>query len=100
MIPETAKMKMEEQSREELIALIYEMAKEIRELKAEIARLKQPPTTSQNSSQPPSRDFKSSTKKRKRSKKKGAKLGHEKQERQLVENPNKVIGNSSQSDRW
>jgi transposase len=91
MIPETAKKKMEEQSREELIALIYELAKEISELKAEIARLKQPPTTSQNSSQPPSRDFKSSTKKRARSKKKGAKPGHEKQERQLVENPNKVI---------
>jgi transposase len=100
MIPETAKMKMEEQSREELIALIYEVAKEISELKAEVARLKlhveqgrnKPTTTSQNSSQPPSRDFKSSTeKKRKRSKKKGAKPGHEKQERQLVENPNKVI---------
>jgi transposase len=92
MIPETAKLKMEEQSRAELIALIYEMAKEISELKAEIARLKQPPTTSQNSSQPPSRDFKSSTeKKRKRSKKKGAKPGHEKQERQLVDNPHKII---------
>ena len=82
---------MEEQSREELIALIHELAKEIRELKAEIARLKQPPTTSQNSSQPPSRDFKSSTEKRTRSKKKGAKPGHEKQARQLVEAPNKVI---------
>jgi transposase len=94
MIPETAKakLKMEERSREELIVLIYEMAKEISELKAEIMRFKQPPTTSQNSSQPPSRDFKSTTeKKRKRSKKKGAKPGHEKQERQLVENPNKVI---------
>lgn len=82
---------MEEQSREELIALIYELVKEIRELKVEIARLKQPPTTSQNSSQAPSRDFKSSAKKRTRSKKKGAKPGHEKQERQLVEAPNKVI---------
>ena len=92
MIPETAKLKIEEQSREELIVLMCEMAKEISELKAEIARLKQPPTTSQNSSQPPSRDFKASKeKKRKRSKKKGAKPGHEKQERQLVENPNKVI---------
>jgi transposase len=90
MMPETVKLKIEEQSREELIALIYEMAKEISELKAEIARLKQPPTTSQNSSQPPSRDFKSEKKKRQRSKKKGAKLGHEKQERQLVE-PNTVI---------
>jgi transposase len=91
MIPETARLKIEEQSREELISLIYEMAKEINELKAEIVRLKLPPTTSKNSSQPPSRDFKSEKKKRTRSKKKGAKPGHEKQERQLVENPNKVI---------
>lgn len=91
MIPETAKLKIEEQSREGLIALIYEMAKEIRQLKADLARLQQPRTTSQNSSQSPSRDFKSEKKKRTRSKKKGAKPGHEKQERQLVENPNKVI---------
>lgn len=87
-----AKLKTDELSREELIALIYEMAKEISELKAEIARLKLPPATSKNSSQPPARDFKASTgKQRKRSKKKGARLGHEKQERQLVDNPNKVI---------
>jgi transposase len=91
MISGTAKLKIEEQSREELIALIYELAKEIGELKAEIARLKQPPTTSQNSSQPPSQDFKSSAKKRARNKKKGAKPGYEKQGRQLVENPNKEI---------
>jgi transposase len=99
MIPETVKLKIEEQSGEDLIALIYEMAKEIRQLKAEIARLKlhveqgrnKPPTTSQNSSQPPSRDFKTEKKKRTRSKKKGAKSGHEKQERQLVEKPNTVI---------
>jgi transposase len=102
MIPETAKLKlkMDEQTREELIALIYELIKEISELEAEIVRLKlhversrnKVPTTSQNSSQPPARDFKaSSEKKRKRRKKKGAKFGHEKQERRLVENPNKVI---------
>ena len=92
MIRETARRKAEELSREELIALIDEMVKEIQELKAEIARLKQPPTTSQNSSQPPSRDYKvSAGKKRKRSKKKGAKPGHEKQERALVDNPDKVI---------
>jgi len=91
MIPETAKLPIEAQSREALIALIYEMTKEIRELKAEIARLKQPPTTSQNSSQPPSRDFKAEKKNRARSKQKGAKPGHEKQERRFVENPNKVI---------
>jgi transposase len=92
MIPEMAKRKAEELSREELITLIYEMAKKIDELEAEITRLKQPPTTSKNSSQPPSRDFKASIgKKRKRSRKKGAKPGHEKQERPLVDNPDKVI---------
>ena len=86
-----AKLKADELSREELIALINEMVKEINELKAEIARLKLPPTTSKNSSQPPSRDFKGEKAKRKRSKKKGAQAGHKKQERQLVEKPNKVI---------
>lgn len=92
MIPETAKLKAEELSREELIALVYEMAKKINELEAEIARSKQPPTNSRNSSQPPARDFKGSTsKKRKRRKKKGAQPGHEKQERALVDNPNKII---------
>lgn len=92
MIPEMVKRKVEGLSREELITLIYEMAKKISELEAEIARLKQPPTTSKNSSQPPSRDFKASIgKKRKRSRKKGAQPGHEKQERPLVDNPDKVI---------
>ena len=91
MIPEAVKSKIEDQTREELIALVYEMAKEIKELKAEMVRMKQPPSTSKNSSQPPSRDFKGEKKKRKRSKKKGAQAGHEKQERQMVEKPNKVI---------
>jgi len=86
-----AEAQIEELSREELIAIIHELIKENRMLAAEIARLKQPPTTSQNSSQPPSRDFKGEKKKRKRSRKKGAQAGHEKQERQLVEKPNKVI---------
>ena len=38
MILETAKLEIDELSREELIALIYEMAKEIGEMKAEIAQ--------------------------------------------------------------
>jgi hypothetical protein len=50
MIRETVKFKIEKQSREEPIALIYEMVKKVSELEAEIARLKQPPTTSRNSS--------------------------------------------------
>ena len=85
MIPNTTKLGIEEKSREELIALI-------RELIAEIERLKQGRTNSRNCSQPPSRDFKlDGSKKRKRRKKVGAKAGHEKAERPLVDNPNKVI---------
>jgi transposase len=91
-IPETAKRKVEELSREELMALIYEMMKKINELEAGIGPSKQPPTSSQNSSQPRSRDFKASIgKKRKRSKKKGAQAGHAKQERRLVDKPDKII---------
>ena len=89
-----AKAQIGEQSREELLAIIYELMDKIRELEAENMRLRQPATTSQNSSQPPSRDFKADQavgKKRKRNKKQGAKLGHEKQERRLVDNPNKVM---------
>ena len=86
-----AETQIAELSREELIGIIHELIKENRMLVAEIARLKRPPTTSQNSSQPPSRDFKAEKKKRKRSKQKGAKAGHAKQERQLVDKPNKII---------
>jgi transposase len=85
MIPDTTMLGIEEKSREELIAII-------RELMVEIERLKQGRTNSHNPSQPPSRDFKpDGSKKRKRHKKVGAKTGHEKAERALVDNPNKVI---------
>jgi len=90
MIPEMAKTKIEELTREELIALLYESMNRISELEERL-RLKRTPTTSKNSSQPPSQDFKSDKKKRKRNRKKGAKNGHEKQERALVENPDKVF---------
>ena len=90
MIPETVKTPIEELSREELIALLYELTNRVHELEEKL-RLKQTPTTSKNSSQPPSWDFKSGKKKRKRSKKKGAKIGHEKLERALVDNPSKVF---------
>ena len=85
MIPEATKPRLEEKSREELLAIIYELL-------AEIERLKQGRSNSRNSSQPPSRDFKSDKpKKRRRRKKAGAKVGHEKAERALVEKPDKVI---------
>jgi transposase len=90
MMPETVKTATIELTREELIALVNELTNRVRELEEQL-RLKQTPTTSKNSSQPPSRDFKTDKKKRKRSKKKGAKVGHEKQERALEENPDKVF---------
>lgn len=90
MIPETVKTPLEELTREELIALLNELMNRVRELEENL-RLKKTPTTSKNSSQPPSRDFKTEKKKRKRSKKQGAKFGHEKQERALVEQPDKVF---------
>src|SRR3989337_1595201 len=90
MIPETAKARIEELSREELIALLYELMDRVHELEEQL-RLKKAPTSSKNSSQPPSRDFKGEKQKRKRNRKKGAKLGHEKQERALVANPDKVF---------
>jgi transposase len=90
MIPETTKARIEELPREELIALLYELMNKVHELEEQL-RLKKAPTTSQNSSQPPSRDFKSEKKKRKRNRKKGAKFGHEKVERALVDHPSKVV---------
>lgn len=90
MLPEKTKTQIEGLSREELIALLYELMNKVHELEEKL-RIKQTPPNSKNSSQPPSRDFKGENKKRKRSRKKGAKLGHEKQERALVEKPDKVI---------
>lgn len=91
MIPNTSEPKLEEKSREELLAIIQALLGKIRELEGKL-QIRGTPTTSKNSSQPPSGDFKSNMpKKRRRHKKVGAKGGHEKAERRLVEKPNKVI---------
>lgn len=60
-------------------------------MQEEVAALKKPPTTSRNSSQPPSRDWKSNRPARKSGQRRGARPGHEKAERALVEKPDKVI---------
>jgi len=90
MIAEKVKAGLEELSREELIGFVHELLGKIHD-REEKLRWKQRPTTSKNSSQPPARDFKVEKKKRKRSRKKGAKAGHEKHERALVDKPSKVI---------
>jgi transposase len=75
--------------------VILLLMERVSQLEAEVAALKQkPPTSSRNSSQPPSRDWKgeASTGPRPRPKKKqGAQPGHPKAERPLVENPDQVI---------
>lgn len=78
-------------TREDLIELILQQAEEIRRLQEEMAALKKPSTTSRNSSQPPSRDWKSNRPGRKSGQRRGALPGHEKAERPLVEKPDKVI---------
>jgi hypothetical protein len=56
MIPEKAKAG-EELTREQLITLVYELPDRLSEVEEKL-RLKETPTTSKNSSQPPARDFK------------------------------------------
>lgn len=90
-MPELTVDMLQDLSREELIALNQRLLEEVRRLEAEIERLKQLPPTSRNSSQPPSRDWKAERPQRRRRKKVGAKPGHVKAERPLVEHPDKVI---------
>jgi transposase len=82
---------LRELSRDDLIELILKLAGEVQQLQAEVTTLKKPRTTSRNSSQPPSRDWKQNRAAGKRSKKRGAKSGHAKAERALVDNPTTVI---------
>src|SRR5258706_5427021 len=91
---------LQDLSRDELIAAILVLMEQVRQLTetveqlgAENERLKHPPTSSQNSSQPPSRDWKANTPigRRSRRKKRGAQPGHAKAMRALVEQPDQVI---------
>lgn len=75
----------------DLIRIVNQQQKRIAELEAEIAQLRQPPTTSSNSSQPPSRDQKANRPKKKRRKKHGPPKGHPKYSRPLVEQPDQII---------
>lgn len=78
-------------SRDELIALVLQMAERLAQLEAEVERLKRPPTTSRNSSQPPSHDQKANAPKSKRRHHRGAKPGHPKADRALTATPDQVI---------
>jgi transposase len=74
----------------ELLLLVKQQQAEIAQLKAEIAQLKQPPPTSRNSSQPPSRDQKAQTTKSAK-KKQGPPFGHARYQRPLIAHPDRLI---------
>src|SRR5262249_26003196 len=89
---------LDQLSREDLLSLVKQLMlivekqqAQIAELEAEIAKLRQPPTNSSNSSQPPSRDQKTNSPSNKKGKKHGPPFGHLKYSRPLVENPDRVI---------
>jgi hypothetical protein len=84
-------------SRTELIALVKQLIGAVQQLQAKVARLEadlardhQPPPTSRNSSQPPSRDQKTN-RLSKRRRRRGARPGHTRAVRALVEAPDQVI---------
>ncbi len=85
-------------SREELISMLLSQAtlitalqKEVEALKMKLAKLQKPPTNSQNSSQPPSRDQKPGKMVNRPKRKHGPADGHEKHERQFISNPDHVV---------
>jgi len=92
-------------SREELIAVVLAQAEQIAALQATLARLQSdsaalrlklekdqpPPTTSRNSSKPPSRDQKSDIPESHAKRKHGPPAGHAKHERKFVAEPDHVV---------
>lgn len=78
-------------TREELLVLVVQLMSEVQRLQVEVDRLTKPPTTSQNSSQPPSRDQKRNAPVNSSPRPRGAKPGHVKAVRPLVEHPDTVI---------
>ncbi len=85
-------------SREELITIILKQAaliaalqKEVEALQLKLEKMQQPPTTSKNSSQPPSRDQKPGKLVNRPKRKHGPATGHEKHERKFVAHPDHLV---------
>ena len=85
-------------TKEELIDLILKQAELLAKLQADYEALKlkfeknqKPPTSSKNSSQPPSRDQKGNMPKGRRKRRHGPPLGHEKHERKFVAQADEVV---------
>jgi len=86
-----SKTELESFSKEELIQLILLLQDEIEALKLKIEKNQKPPTSSKNSSQPPSRDQKGNLPKDRRRHRHGPPFGHEKHERKFVAQPDQTI---------
>jgi len=86
-----SKTELESFSKEELIQLILALQDEIEALKLKFEKNQKPPTSSKNSSQPPSRDQKGNLPSGRRKRRHGPPLGHEKHVRKFVAQPDKTI---------
>lgn len=96
MMKRPTREQLEQLSQAELIALVERLfgalerlQPAVAQLRVELDGLKQPPPSARNSSLPPSRDQKSDAPSRKR-KRRGARQGHVRMERALVDNPTQV----------
>src|SRR5512139_378079 len=78
-------------SREELIELALELHAEVEALRMKLEKGKKPPTNSNNSSQPPSRDHKGNKPLERKKRKHGSPAGHAKKGRGLVAQADRVI---------
>jgi len=85
------KTELESFSKEELIQLILVLQDEIEALKLKFEKNQRPPTSSKNSSQPPSRDQKGNLPSGRRRHRHGPPVGHEKHVRKFVAQPDHTI---------
>ena len=82
---------LERLTKEELIQLILTLQAELEALKMKFDKNQKPPTSSRNSSQPPSRDQKGNLPAGRRKHRHGPPFGHEKHERKFVAQPDQTI---------
>lgn len=86
-----SKTDLESFSKEELIQLILILQDEIEALKLKFEKNQKPPTSSKNSSQPPSRDQKGNLPTNRRRHRHGPPIGHEKHVRKFIAQPDQTI---------
>lgn len=77
--------------REALIDLILVLQAEVEALRLKLEKNNKPPSNSSNSSQPPSKDWKGNLPAKRRKRRHGPPMGHEKHEREFVANPDHIV---------